>query len=74
MALIIDNATRLGKKNAFTNVLGLCTATYAHGAFSILGISARILNNKTLFLLVKLIGSCYYYIGALNRLNLELTP
>ncbi|WP_345116404.1 hypothetical protein [Bartonella jaculi] len=49
MALIIDNATRLGRKNAFLNVLGLCTATYAHGAFSLLGISALILNNKTLF-------------------------
>ncbi len=34
MALIIDNATRLGRKNAFVNVLGLCTATYVHGAFS----------------------------------------
>ncbi|WP_375703533.1 LysE family translocator [Bartonella sp. AD13SXNS] len=64
MALIIDNATRLGKKNAFMNVLGLCTATYAHGAFSILGVSALILNNKTLFLLVKLMGSCYLlYMG-----------
>ncbi|WP_375616713.1 LysE family translocator [Bartonella sp. AP58NXGY] len=64
MALIIDKATRLGKKNAFMNVLGLCTATYAHGAFSILGVSALILNNKTLFLLVKLMGSCYLlYMG-----------
>ncbi|PIT68981.1 LysE family translocator [Bartonella tribocorum] len=64
MALIIDNATRLGKKNAFTNVLGLCAATYAHGAFSILGVSALILNNKTLFLLVKLMGGCYLlYMG-----------
>ncbi|WP_375665704.1 LysE family translocator [Bartonella sp. TT121SHDZB] len=64
MALIIDNATRLGKKNAFMNVLGLCTATYAHGVFSILGVSALILNNKTLFLLVKLMGSCYLlYMG-----------
>ncbi len=34
MALIIDKATRLGRKNAFVNVLGLCTATYVHGAFS----------------------------------------
>ncbi|EJF80271.1 hypothetical protein MCQ_00507 [Candidatus Bartonella washoeensis Sb944nv] len=57
MALIIDNATRLGRKNAFANVLGLCTATYVHGAFSILGVSALILNNKTLFFLVKLMGS-----------------
>ncbi|WP_375629778.1 LysE family translocator [Bartonella sp. TT67HLJMS] len=64
MALIIDNATRLGKKNAFVNVLGLCTATYVHGAFSILGVSALILNNKTLFLLVKLMGgSTLLYMG-----------
>ncbi len=49
MTLIIDNATRLGKKNALANVAGLCTTTYAHGAFSILGVSAIILNNKTLF-------------------------
>nr|WP_273788539.1 LysE family translocator [Bartonella grahamii] len=64
MALIIDNATRLGKKNAFVNVLGLCTATYVHRAFSILGVSALILNNKTLFLLVKLMGgSTLLYMG-----------
>lgn len=64
MALIIDNATRLGRKNAFANVAGLCTATYIHGAFSILGVSALILNNKTLFFLVKLLGSCYLlYMG-----------
>ncbi|WP_026500894.1 LysE family translocator [Bartonella elizabethae] len=76
MALIIDNAVRLGKKNAFANVLGLCTATYAHGAFSILGVSAIVLNNKTLFFLVKLMGSCYLlYIGiksiksGINTLN-----
>ncbi|CDO46818.1 hypothetical protein [Bartonella henselae] len=37
MALIIGNAKRLGKKNALANVVGVCTATYAHGAFSILG-------------------------------------
>ncbi|WP_375692690.1 LysE family translocator [Bartonella sp. AP258QHHD] len=64
MALIIDNATRLGRKNAFVNVLGLCTATYVHGAFSILGVSALILNNKTLFFLVKLMGGSYLlYMG-----------
>ncbi|WP_275039540.1 hypothetical protein [Bartonella vinsonii] len=49
MALIIDNATRLGKKNGFANVAGLCTATYVHGVFSILGVSAILLNDKTLF-------------------------
>ncbi|WP_338155454.1 LysE family translocator [Bartonella krasnovii] len=76
MALIIDNATRLGKKNAFSNVLGLCTATYVHGAFSILGVSAIVLNNKTLFFLVKLMGGCYLlYMGVksiksgINTLN-----
>ncbi|WP_375659036.1 LysE family translocator [Bartonella sp. MR30HLJHH] len=56
MALIIDNATRLGRKNAFVNVLGLCTATYVHGAFSILGVSVLILNNKTLFFFSKTHG------------------
>lgn len=49
MVLIIDTAKRLGKKNTFANVLGLCTATYVHGAFSILDVSAIILDNKTLF-------------------------
>ncbi|WP_455474328.1 LysE family translocator [Bartonella sp. B30(2025)] len=64
MAFIIDRATRLGKKNSFASVIGLCTATYAHGTFSILGVSAIILNNKTLFFLVKLMGGCYLlYMG-----------
>ncbi|HHW4681344.1 MAG TPA: LysE family translocator [Xylella taiwanensis] len=64
MALIIDHASRLGKKNSFASVAGLCTATYVHGAFSILGVSAIVLNNHALFLLVKLMGGAYLlYMG-----------
>lgn len=64
MALIIDNASRLGKRNAISNVLGLCTATYLHGSFSILGISAILINNKYLFLIVKSLGAAYLlYMG-----------
>ncbi|WP_222435621.1 LysE family translocator [Fluviispira vulneris] len=64
MALIIDNASRLGKKNSMANVLGLCSATYLHGALSILGVSAILLNNKSLFLAVKLLGATYLlYMG-----------
>lgn len=64
MALIIDNATRLGRKNALANVAGLCTATYFHGAFSILGVSAVVLNNRYLFITVKFLGAMYLlYMG-----------
>lgn len=59
MALIIDNATRLGRENALANVAGLCTATYFHGALSILGISALILNHKPLFIIIKILGALY---------------
>ncbi|WP_370930887.1 LysE family translocator [Bartonella sp. DGB1] len=64
MALIIDNATRLGRKNALANVAGLCTATYCHGAFSILGVSAIIFHNQSLFNTVKMLGALYlFYMG-----------
>ncbi|WP_273791433.1 LysE family translocator [Bartonella sp. CM31XJBT] len=64
MALIIDKATRLGRKNAFVNVLGLCTATYVHGAFSTPRcISAHSQQQNAVFL-VKLMGGSYLlYMG-----------
>ncbi|WP_375636780.1 LysE family translocator [Bartonella sp. AP152HLJHH] len=64
MALIIDNATRLGRKNAFVNVLGLCTATYVHEAFSTPRcISAHSQQQNAVFL-VKLMGGSYLlYMG-----------
>ncbi len=49
MALIIDKASRLGKKDSFAAVAGLYAATYIHGAFSILGVSTIILSNDVLF-------------------------
>ncbi len=64
MALIIDNASRLGKSNSMANVLGLCTATYLHGALSILGVSAILLKNKYLFMTIKILGAIYLlYMG-----------
>lgn len=64
MALIIDNASRLGKKNSMFNILGLCSATYIHGAFSILGISVLILNNHSVYLTIKFLGAAYLlYMG-----------
>ncbi len=69
MALIIDNASRLGKKNSLANVAGLCTATYIHGALSILGISAIVLNNALLFLTVKTLGAAYLLYMGLKSLK-----
>lgn len=64
MALIVDNASRLGKKHAMANVLGLCTATYAHGALSIWGVSAILVSNNLVYSLVKLLGAAYLlYLG-----------
>ncbi|WP_455466958.1 LysE family translocator [Bartonella sp. B39] len=66
----------MGRKNAFANVLGLYTAIYVHGAFSMLSVSVLIFNNNTLFFLIKFMGSCtLLYMGVkslksgINSLN-----
>lgn len=63
--LIIKTVSSQGKSPAFANIIGLTTATFFHGAFSILGLSALILHSAQAFLLIKIIGAVYlFYIGA----------
>lgn len=63
MALIIDDAMRPGKKNAFMNILDLCTATYAHGAFSKLGVSATHSQQQNALSFSKTHGELLLYMG-----------
>lgn len=63
--LIIKTASVQGRAASFANVLGLFAATFFHGAFSILGLSAILLQSSELFFVVKLLGALYlFYIGA----------
>jgi len=63
--LIIKTASVQGRAASFANVLGLFTATFFHGAFSILGLSAILLQSSELFFIIKLLGALYlFYIGA----------
>ncbi|PKG37762.1 LysE family translocator [Psychromonas sp. Urea-02u-13] len=57
--LIIKTVSAEGKKPAFFNILGLTVATFFHGAFSILGLSAVLLQSAELFLAIKIMGAMY---------------
>jgi len=57
--LIIKTVSAKGKTAAFFNILGLTVATFFHGALSILGLSALLLQSAELFLAVKVIGAVY---------------
>ncbi|MAD40975.1 MAG: homoserine lactone transporter [Arcobacter sp.] len=62
--LIIQTMSASTKKFAYINILGLVVATFLHGAFSIFGLSALVLQSSELFMAVKLIGAAYLlYIG-----------
>jgi len=62
--LIVKTASSDGQSAAFFNILGLTIATFFHGAFSILGLSALLLQSAEMFLAVKIIGAVYLlYIG-----------
>ncbi|WP_286239107.1 LysE family translocator [Neptuniibacter halophilus] len=63
--LIVKTASVGGRAPAFANIAGLFSATFCHGAFSIFGLSALLLQSAELFLLIKLLGAAYlFYIGA----------
>tara|TARA_R110001583_G_scaffold22377_7_gene84004 strand:+ start:2272 stop:2931 length:660 start_codon:yes stop_codon:yes gene_type:complete len=63
--LIIKSVSSSGEKAAFLNIIGLFVATFFHGAFSILGLSAIVLQSAELFFAVKIIGALYLlYIGS----------
>ncbi|MAY43343.1 MULTISPECIES: LysE family translocator [unclassified Neptuniibacter] len=63
-ALIIKTASRQGRRASFSNIAGLFIATFCHGALSIFGLSAIMLQSAELFFLIKLIGAAYlFYVG-----------
>lgn len=63
--LIVKTASIQGRHASFANISGLFIATFFHGAFSIFGLSALLLQSAELFFIVKLIGALYlFYIGA----------
>jgi len=57
--LIVKTVSANGKQGAFFNIIGLTIATFFHGAFSILGLSALLLQSADLFFVVKVIGALY---------------
>lgn len=62
--LILKTVGRNGKKAGIENILGLVSATFLHGAISILGLSAVILQSAELFTLIKYLGAAYLlYLG-----------
>ncbi len=62
--LIVKTVSRSGKKAGIENILGLVSATFIHGAISVFGLSAIILQSAQLFMLIKLIGAAYLlYLG-----------
>lgn len=62
--LIIQTMSSSSKKFAYINIIGLVIATFIHGALSIFGLSALILQSAELFMALKLIGASYLlYIG-----------
>jgi threonine/homoserine/homoserine lactone efflux protein len=63
--LILKTVSAHNKKSGIMNILGLTSATFVHGALSIFGLSALLLQSSNLFILIKIIGASYlFYIGA----------
>lgn len=62
--LILKTVSSKGGKAGIENILGLVSATFFHGAISILGLSALILQSAELFMVIKLLGAAYLlYLG-----------
>ena len=74
--LILKTASSNGKRAALVNILGLTSATYVHGLFSILGISALLMRSAEVFFIVKILGAAYlFYIGVKAILgSFTMTP
>ena len=66
--LFLKTVPLYGKKNAMSNLLGIFTATYVHGALSFFGLSAIILSSANLFMLIKIIGALYLLFLGLKAL------
>jgi threonine/homoserine/homoserine lactone efflux protein len=62
--LILKTASSQGHNPSILNILGLTTATFFHGALSIFGLSALLMQSAELFLIIKILGAGYlFYIG-----------
>lgn len=62
--LILKTVGRDGQQAGVQNIMGLVVATFVHGAISILGLSALIVQSAALFTLVKVLGAAYlFYLG-----------
>jgi threonine/homoserine/homoserine lactone efflux protein len=62
--LILKTASSKGKSASIFNILGLTAATFFHGALSIFGLSALLLQSADLFLIIKILGAGYlFYMG-----------
>lgn len=66
LALILHSATLYDKKNTVTIILGLCSATFIHGALSILGISAILVELPSVYNLFLLGGGVYLAYNAIK--------
>jgi threonine/homoserine/homoserine lactone efflux protein len=64
IVLILKTVSTRGKYAGLFNVSGFLVAAFIHGALSILGLSAIIVQSAELFLVVKVVGSIYLlYLG-----------
>lgn len=62
--LVLKTLSVSGKQAVSVQLLGICSATFLHGLFSVLGISALMLQSANLFTAVKLAGAAYLgYLG-----------
>jgi len=62
--LILKTLSKNPKSNALINLMGIFCATFVHGALSIFGLSAIVLQSAELFMIIKLLGAAYlFYIG-----------
>jgi len=62
--LILKTASSQGQRASILNIFGLTTATFFHGALSIFGFSALLMQSAELFFIIKILGAGYlFYIG-----------
>ena len=62
--LILKTVSGKRCRSGIENIIGLVSATFVHGAVSILGLSAIIVQSAELFMLVKFVGAAYlFYLG-----------
>lgn len=66
-ALLLKTVPQNGRRAGILNLAGIVSAFSVHGAFSILGLSALILNTSHAFFTVKLLGAFYLsYLGIMS--------